>query len=434
MIKMLTLSACFTAALACGSAFAADDTQALIAKGDYIARAGDCVACHTAPGGKPFAGGLAIVADIGTIFSSNITPDKQHGIGNYTEAQFSAAVRDGIRADGTHLYPAMPYPSYRKLTDDDIHALYAYMMQGVKADDNQPQQTSLRFPYSQRWGMSLWNIVYSGSPFKPDPNESADVNRGAYLVEGLGHCGACHTPRGIGMQEQAYDASSSDFLAGGDLNGWHAPQLRAGGNAGIGISAWSQQDIADYLGEGRNQYAAVGGEMTSVIENSTSHMSDADLNAIAAYLKSVPATEKPAVNADGAKATTLKLTAAKDLTAGEELYLNNCGACHLVNGKGAPNVFPQLDGASIVNAASPVGLIHTILAGAQVPSTDRAPSVMPMPAFAARLSDDEVAALATFVRQGWSNSAAAVSASDVAAVRKDVPKAMPVSVNSQLSQ
>jgi alcohol dehydrogenase (quinone), cytochrome c subunit len=433
MIKTLALSSVMLAGLSV-SAFAADDEQALITKGEYIARAGDCVACHTAPGGKPFAGGLPITADFGTIFTTNITPDKEHGIGNYTEEQFSAAVRDGIRADGAHLYPAMPYPSYRKLTDGDLHALYVYFMKGVKPDASKPQETSLSFPYSQRWGMFFWNLVFSGSKFQADPKASAEVNRGAYLVEGLGHCGACHTPRGLGMNEEAYDGSSSDFLAGADLNGWHAPQLRAGGNAGRGVSTWSQQEIVDYLGKGRNDHAAVGGEMTSVIEHSMSYMTDADLNAIAAYLKSLPVNGKATVNVSGSKTTTDKLTAAKDLTPGERLYVDNCGACHFVTGKGAPNVFPQLDGASIVNAKSPVGLIHTILAGAQTPSTARAPSVLPMPGFAGRLSDEDVATLATFVRQGWSNSAPAVTAKDVAEVRKSVPKIAPLTVEGQLSQ
>lgn len=425
MVRTFALSALLAAALT-APAIAADDGQDLVSKGEYIARAADCVACHSAPGGKPFAGGLPIKADFGTIFTTNITPDKQHGIGNYTEEQFAAAVRDGIRADGTHLYPAMPYPSYRKMTDEDIHALYAYVMKGVKPDAMTPPETALSFPYSQRWGMRLWNLFYSGSKFEADPDATAEVNRGAYLVEGPGHCGACHTPRGIGMQEKAYDASSDNFLAGADLDDWHAPELRAGGNAGHGISTWSQKDVVDYLGKGRNQYASVGGEMKSVVAHSMAYMTDADLNGIAAYLKSLPAKEKVAVNAGASRETTDKLTAAKDLTAGQHLYLDNCGACHLVTGKGAPDVFPRIDGASIVNAENPTGLIYTILGGAQTPSTDRAPSILPMPGFAGRLSDGDVAALATFVRQGWSNSAPAVSSTDVAQVRRTLAQSSPI--------
>lgn len=431
MLKPLALAAVFSIGMV-SYGLAADADPALVERGEYLARAGDCVACHTAPGGKPFAGGLAIVSDIGTIFSSNITPDKQHGIGSYTEARFSAALREGIRGDGTHLYPAMPYPAYSKLSDEDVHALYAYFINGVAADPSQPQQTSLGFPYSQRWGMALWNMFFSASaPFKADASRSDEINRGAYLVEGLGHCGACHTPRGIGMQEKAYDASSGEFLAGADLNGWHAPELRAGGDAAHGISSWSTDDIVDYLGKGRNRVAAVGGEMKSVVENSTAYLTDPDLHAMAAYLKSLPAkSTQKASTAHSAETTTAKLAAAKNLTGGERLYVDNCGACHFVNGQGAPDVFPALDGASIVNADNPMALIHTILAGAQTPSTDRAPSIMPMPGFDKRLSDADVASLATFVRGGWTNSADAVQPADVAKVRALVAKDSP-STNSQ---
>lgn len=420
MLKSIALSALITGA-AFSSAMADDDTQALIAKGAYLARAGDCIACHTAPGGKPFSGGLPIKSDIGTIFSTNITLDKVNGIGNYTEEQFSKAVREGIRADGAHLYPAMPYPSYTKVSDADIHALYAYFMHGVTADANKPEETKLSFPFSQRWGMRLWNLAFNApKPTKDASAQQTELERGAYLVEGLGHCGSCHTPRGIGMQEKAYDASSPTFLSGGELNGWPVPSLRGKGTTMHGITNWSEQDIADYLGMGRNNFASVGGEMKSVVENSTAYLSNADLHAIAVYLKSLPTAEekaaaKPASDTD---ATIKKLTAAVNLTPGERLYLDNCGACHFVTGKGATKVFPALDGASVVNAESPTGLVHTILFGAQTPSTDRAPSVLPMPGFASRLSDEDVAQLATFVRSAWGNSAPAVKASDVRDVRK----------------
>lgn len=418
MLKSIALSTLIAGA-AFSSAMADDATQALIAKGAYLARVGDCIACHTAPGGKPFSGGLPIKSDIGTIFSTNITPDKVNGIGNYTEEQFSKAVREGIRADGAHLYPAMPYPSYTKVSDADIHALYAYFMHGVTADANKPEETKLSFPFSQRWGMRLWNLAFNAS--KPSKDISAtptELERGAYLVEGLGHCGSCHTPRGIGMQEKAYDATSANFLSGGELNGWPVPSLRGNGKTAHGITNWSEQDIADYLGMGRNKFASVGGEMKSVVENSTAYLSDADLHAIAVYLKSLPAAAETVAAKPASDETAKKLTAAVNLTPGERLYLDNCGACHFVTGKGAPKVFPALDGASVVNAENPKGLVHTILFGAQTPSTDRAPSVLPMPAFAARLSDEEVAQLATFVRSAWSNSAPTVKASDVRDIRK----------------
>jgi mono/diheme cytochrome c family protein len=396
--------------------------QALVARGEYLARAGDCMACHTAPGGQPFAGGLPIESDLGTIFSTNITPDREAGIGAYTEEQFAAALRQGKRADGANLYPAMPYPSYRLVTDEDVHALYTYFMKGVQPAETRPQETALNFPFNQRWGLWFWNLFFTPTgTFEPDPKASAEINRGAYLVEGLGHCGACHTPRAAAMQESATDGSSEVYLAGADVGNWHAPQLRAGGEASRGVPNWSQQDIVDYLGTGRNAHAAVGGEMRAVVEHSTAHMTDADLRAMAAYLQSLPNTlPRPApasAPAATAAATTAKLTAAVNLTEGERLYLDNCGACHFVTGKGAERVFPALDGASIINAQNPGGLISTILAGASTPSTERAPSILPMPGFAYRLSDAEVASLSTFIRSGWTNDAPAVTAEQVAKIR-----------------
>lgn len=407
---------------------AQDADKALIEKGGYLARAGDCVACHTAPGGQPFAGGLAIESGLGAIVSSNITPDKQTGIGNYTEEQFTDAVRNGVRADGKHLYPAMPYPSYHKIADEDMRALYAYFMRGVQPVSNKPPATELSFPFSQRWGMWFWNLAFDAPSDAPTSVANlTDIQRGQYLVEGLGHCGSCHTPRGFAMQETAYDGSGNDYLSGGDLNGWPVPSLRAKGSTGGGIAGWSQQDIVDYLGTGRNQYASVGGEMTSVVAHSTGYMTDADLNAIAAYLKSLPAGQQKTAsnNVSAADETTRKLTAGKDLTLGERLYVDNCGACHFVNGKGGPKVFPRLDGASIVTAQSPMGLVHTILAGAATPSTVRAPSVLTMPGFGNRLNDEEVAALASFVRSAWTNDAPAVSVADVKKVRELVGKERP---------
>lgn len=391
----------------------ASDQDALIERGAYLARVGDCMACHSVPGKAPYSGGLPIASGMGTIYSTNITPDKENGIGNYTEAQFAAAVREGVRADGSKLYPAMPYPDYAKVSDEDIHALYTYFMHGVQASNERPPETDMSFPFNQRWGMIFWNWIFtSGDRFTPPDGASEQVRLGAYLVEGLGHCGSCHTPRGFAMNEKALDSSDPDFLSGGDLNGWPVPSLR-------GMPHWTQQEIVDYLATGRNEKASVAGEMTSVVYNSTSHMTDEDLNAIAAYLKWLPVGDKPTVS-DRAAAidkTIAKLTSAKDLTEGERLYIDNCAACHFVTGLGAPRVFPRLDGASIVQADSPAGLLHVILAGAETPSTAKAPSMLPMPGFAQRLNDEEVAQLATFVRQGWSNQAGAVTAAQVTEVR-----------------
>jgi len=404
------------AATSAAAAPSASDT-ALIKRGEYLARAGDCIACHSAAGKPAFAGGLAIDSGHGIIYSTNITSDKQHGIGNYTEKQFADAVRKGVRADGTNLYPAMPYHSYAKVTDDDMKALYAYFQHGVKPSAYVPPASAMSFPFNQRWGMGLWNWFFaSDKPFAAQAGWSADVARGAYLVEGLGHCGSCHTPRGFAMNEKALDSSSAAFLSGGELNGWPVPSLR-------GLPRWDQAAIVDYLQTGRNRGAAVAGEMTAVVEHSTSHLSDGDLRSVAAYLKTLsPVAGSAAVKPQGVKQTVTKLTAARDLTLGERLYLDNCAACHFVTGKGASRVFPELDGATVINADNPTALLHVMLAGARTPSTEKAPSILVMPGFAKRLSDAEAAALATFLRQGWSNTAGAVSEKDVKRVRETLEK------------
>ncbi|MFJ3486877.1 c-type cytochrome [Pseudomonas sp. NPDC090202] len=397
-------------------------TPELIAKGEYLARAGDCVACHIAHGGgKPFAGGLGIKSPIGTIYSTNISPDRETGIGGWTYGEFERAVRRGVGHDGSALYPAMPFPSYAGTTDEDTQALYAYFMHGVAPVKQANKANDIPWPLSLRWPLAYWRALFSPSPEAAGASiKAAAVNvdpqiaRGAYLVEGLGHCGSCHTPRALTMQEKGLDASSPAYLTGAELNGWAVPALR-------GVKHWTQDEIVDYLGSGRNDQASVAGEMTDVVANSTSHMTDADLKAIAAYLKSLeggqPVYQHQVQRSD---ATTQKLTAAKDLNLGERLYLDNCGACHFVAGNGAPRVFPKLDGASVVNADNPTALIQVILAGTQTPSTERSPSVLPMPGFAYRLDDAEAAQLATFLRQGWSNHASAVSAQQIKAVRDDL--------------
>lgn len=426
ILRSISLLLVAGSALASTAAHAADDKTVI--RGAYLARAGDCVACHTAPQGKPFAGGLPIESPFGVIYSTNITPDKENGIGDYTEEAFAAALREGKRADGANLYPAMPYPSYATLTDDDIHALYVYFMQGVEPVASQPPETDLSFPFNQRWGISAWNWIFADQDtFTPNGSNEELTDRGRYLVEGLGHCGSCHTPRGFAQQEKALDDGNDDYLSGANLNGWWAPSLRGGaGGDGQGLEGWGTQDIVDYLKTGRNAQATVGGEMTSVVANSTSHLTDQDLTGIAQYLKSLPANpaDDGAASADARQRATndtaAHLTAAKNLSDGERLYLDNCAACHLNAGQGAERVFPPLNGNSLSNAEDPTGLIHTILAGATPPATAKIPAQLPMPGFGWRLSDDEAATLATFVRGAWGNDGGAVTAEQVAKVRASI--------------
>ncbi len=403
-----------SAASAASAPSAPSAKAALIARGQYLARAGDCIACHSAPGQPAFAGGLPIDSGHGVIYSTNITPDPQFGIGRYTPQQFADAVRRGKRADGTHLYPAMPYTSYVKVTDEDMQALYAYFMEGVTPVAKAAPTTSLSFPFNLRFGMGMWNWFFaSNDPFKPVSSWTPQVTRGAYLVEGLGHCGSCHTPRGVAMNEKASYSGEEKFLSGGELNDWAVPSLR-------GLPRWSEQDIVDYLQTGRNPSAAVAGEMTEVVRHSTAYLQDDDLHAVAVYLKGLtPAPDRASdVKPQGAQETAAKLTQAVNLSLGERLYLDNCAACHFVDGKGAKRVFPSLDGATVINADNPYALIHVMLKGARTPSTDKAPSVLVMPGFDHRLSDSEVATLATFLRQGWTNRAAPVSEKEVAKVRE----------------
>lgn len=398
-------------------------TPELISKGAYLARAGDCVACHTAHDGKAFSGGRGIASPIGTIYATNITPDKDTGIGDWTYGDFERAVRRGVGHDGSALYPAMPFPSYAKVSDDDTQALYAYFMKGVEPVKQANLANDIPWPLSIRWPLAYWRTLFSPTPEQtPSPVAGTDpqLARGAYLVQGLGHCGSCHTPRALTMQEKGLTEKDPDYLTGALLNEWAVPALR-------GVGHWSQEELVDYLGSGRNDKASVAGEMTDVVANSTSHMSDEDLHAMAAYLKSLADGKAvPAHDAARSAATAAKLTAAKDLTLGERLYLDNCGACHFVKGEGASRIFPRLDGASIINAENPTALVHMILAGAQTPSTARAPSALPMPGFAARMNDAEVAELATFLRQGWSNNAPAVSADLVQGIRKALADEHPI--------
>jgi mono/diheme cytochrome c family protein len=402
------------------------NSHALVERGRYLAQAGDCVACHTAPGGKPFAGGLPLASPIGAMYSTNITPDRDTGIGKYTLDDFDRAVRHGIRVDGDSLYPAMPYPSYARMSDDDLRALYAYFMHGVAPAPAQPHPRGIAWPLSMRWPMALWRKAFAPRPDEVahDPRRYADASiaRGAYLVQGLGHCGSCHTPRALTMQEKALDESGADYLAGGPvIDGWVAVNLR--GNPADGLGAWPAADIVATLRSARNaSHAVVGGAMNDAIMHSTQYLSDTDLNAIAAYLKTLaPTANSP--SAFKADPTTAKaLWEGVNATRGAELYVDNCAGCHGSDGHGYTQVFPRIAGNSTVLAGDPSSVIRLILDGSRLPATHGAPSELAMPGFGGRLSDDEVAQLASFVRQSWGNQAAAVQAAQVGTIRAVVDK------------
>lgn len=423
---MKILLACAALALLIAAPARGATDPEIVARGKYLAAAGDCVACHTAPNGKPYAGGRAVESPFGDIYSSNVTPDKKYGIGDYTLADFSRAVREGIRQDGSRLYPAMPYPSYAKISDADIAALYAFFMEGIDPVAEAAPKTALAWPFSMRWGVRLWNWAFAPEGVSTFAAAADPVGRGRYLVESLGHCGSCHTPRGLAFQEKGYTADDKTFLAGSEIGGWPTPSLRAGGS-GPGLPQWSEADIAEFLATGRNRFGAVVGEMELVITHSTSQLTDADNLAIAKFLKSLPAAEDDRAAKTGAiPDNERRLASAQvDIDSGERLYLDNCNACHFVDGKGAYPAFPPLAGNTLVNAESPSGVIHVILSGSRIPSTPRSPSDLSMPNFDWRLTDDEVAKIATFVRSAWGNRGGSVTAKEVGEIRAEIGKVDP---------
>lgn len=400
------------------------DQAKLVEMGRYVAITADCVACHTAPGGKSYAGGRVIQSPIGNMYSTNITPDKTNGIGNYTLNDFDRAIRHGIRKDGDSLYPAMPYPSYVKLSDQDLRALYAYFMHGVEPVNQANHKNDIAWPLSIRWPLAIWRKQFGpgdAAPFQVSKYQNEQLARGAYLVQGPGHCGTCHTPRATTMQELALDESGKQFLAGGPLiDGWRAVNLR--GDKVDGLGSWTEQDIVDTLKTGRNRHSAVVGEpMNDVVAHSGQLMNDGDLHAIALYLKSLPADGANKATFAASEDTTRLLKAGNDRdNRGAQLYLDNCNACHRSDGKSNSITFPALPGNPTVLADDATSLVRVILAGSRLPSTKERPSDLAMPGFAWRLSDDEAAQLATFVRSSWGNHAGGVSAADVAKVRKAI--------------
>ncbi|CAG9220727.1 Gluconate 2-dehydrogenase cytochrome c subunit [Paraburkholderia sabiae] len=399
---------------------AADD--ALVKRGEYLAKAGDCIACHSAPHGKPFAGGLPMMTPMGAIYSTNITPDKDTGIGQYSEDDFRRAMREGVAKDGHNLYPAMPYPSYAKVNDDDMHALYAYFMNGVTPVKQANRESDIKWPMNMRWPLKFWNMVFLDKDvYRDKAGKDVAWNRGAYLIQGLGHCGSCHTPRGVAFQEKALDESGSAFLTGGLLDNWFASNLT--GEHNVGLGRWSEADVAQFLKTGANQHASAFGAMTSVINNSTQAMTDADVAAMSRYLKSLPAAggSGGAAYAYDAKATKVSLTRPAN-DAGARVYTAYCMHCHGVDGRGFAPMLAPLAGNPNVLEKDPSSLINVTLNGTEDLVIGGIPAAYPMPKYASVLSDQQVADVVSFVRAGWNNGAPAVGAGEVAKIRKATVK------------
>jgi mono/diheme cytochrome c family protein len=392
-----------------GTAFA-QDTQSFdrIERGRYLAVLGDCTGCHTAPGGKPFAGGLALQTPFGTLVAPNITPDPETGIGNMTNEEFLAALHEGRGHNGKRLYPAMPYPAYTKMTDDDVLAMRAYLAT-VAPVTNRVVSNQLPFPFNIRLSLVFWNgLEFTSGRYQPNPQKSAVWNRGAYIVQGAAHCGTCHTPKTLLGGDK-----NSAALTGATLQGWFAPDITNGPRKGIG--GWSRDDLVQYLKTGANKWTLASGPMAEAVFHSTSRMSDEDILAIATYLKD---------SGEGGASARPQLVAADNnaMRAGAAIYKDSCAACHKDSGEGEVNLFPRLAGSALVQSDDPTTLVRVVLHGTRAVSTSGAPTAPAMPAFDWRLGDGQVAAVLTYIRNNWGNAAASVSANTVASRRAVLAK------------
>lgn len=409
-LLVLMLPASRTAGSGPIATFAGLSEEVLLARGEYLATAGNCVSCHTAPGGEPMAGGLAFETPFGRVYSTNITPDAESGIGSWTEWDFLNSLRHGVRPDGEQLYPVFPYTAYTKLSNEDIAAMFAYL-QSLPPVSSEVPENQLSFPFNQRPLLKFWKAMFFDSgAFEPDPQQSEQWNRGAYLVEALAHCSACHSPRNsLGAVQTELAFSGGEYLdrvTSGEFRPWSAPNLTSS-HRGLGL--WSQQDLETYLMTARNDFIESYGPMNEVILNSTRHLSREDIAAMASYLKQLPAIEE----ANGLPVN------AQVMGRGRTVYNLHCGTCHLPTGEGDPEMAPRLNaGSLVVQSANPASMINAILYAPQLPDHGLPQRWRePMEEFQYLLDDEEVAAAATYIRNSWQNSAGLVTAEQVARQR-----------------
>lgn len=390
---------------------------ALIERGAYLAKQGDCAACHSVEGKPEFSGGLRMVTPVGAIYTTNITPDPDRGIGTFSLTDFDRALRFGV-AKGHSLYPAMPFTSYANTRPEDVAALYAYFKYGVAPAAISDTPSDIPFPLSMRWPLTLWRWAFApeANPFVASTSGDPALARGEYFVNGLGHCGECHTPRTIAMNlKELKSSEGTAYLSGATIEGYFAPSLRSGG-AGT-LADWTVPDVAEFLMTGTNRQGTAFGSMTDVVVHSTRHLSAEDAADAAKYLKSIvdPATGQERFAYDTATAAALHSGA--DTARGARVYLDNCASCHRPDGKGYERVFPPLAGNPIVMAPNPSSIISVVLKGDMTPDTPQTPAQFAMPSFAWRLSGQDIADVATFVRQSWGNKASAVDADTVESLR-----------------
>jgi mono/diheme cytochrome c family protein len=377
----------------------------LIARGAYLATVGDCAACHTAQGGKPYAGGRALPTPFGDVPAPNLTPEDATGLGQWSFDAFWRALHEGVGRDGHALYPAFPYTSYTRVSRADAFALFAYL-KSLPPVHNQAGSPSLRFPYDLSASLATWRALYfRPGEFVPEPKQSAEWNRGAYLVQGLGHCNECHVAR-----DNLGGLPKGETLTGGQIpvQNWYAPDLST--RAHGGLEGWSADDIVALLKTGQSAKGAAFGPMADVVMQSTQHMREDDLRAIATYLQSLPPRPVPAAGGRQVDATAL-------VNRGDKLYGQQCAGCHGKDGQGVAGVYPSLAANASVTEPTGINAIRVVLLGGFAPSTAAQPRPYSMPPFAQKLNDADVAAVVSYIRQAWGNGAAPVQERDVAEYR-----------------
>jgi len=382
----------------------------LIERGEYLAKAADCMVCHTTQGGKEYAGGLGFKLPFGTLYSTNITPDKETGIGNYTDRDFLNALHVGIRRDGARLYPAMPYTSYTYITDADALAIKAYLFSLPPVRTAAPANT-LAFPFNQRWGMMFWSAVFKpDTRFEPDSSKSPEWNRGAYLAEALAHCGECHTPRNL-----AFALNNRKKFAGALTAGWRAFNITS--DKATGLGNWSDEDLVAYLSNGHaTGHGSASGPMGEAVDHSFSQFAPEDIRAVVAYLRSVPpvaSPDLPATTAPPAPASHKDGVTAD--ARGKMVFEGACVSCHGWSGESAVSPMATLTGAWAVNDPGATNVAQIVISGTRRHTPDGALS---MPAFGNAYSDDEIAAVANYVTARFGSRGSKLTAQDVAELRK----------------
>jgi mono/diheme cytochrome c family protein len=385
----------------------------IVKRGEYLAKAADCMVCHTAPGGADYAGGLAFPLPFGTLYSTNITADKDTGIGNYSDQDFLDAVQRGIRKDGARLYPAMPYTSYTFMTDADVLAIKAYLL-SLPAVPRQNQRDTLQFPFNQRWSMIFWSLAFNpNTRFAPNTEKGAEWNRGAYIAEALAHCGDCHTPRNL-----AFALDNRRKFGGAVAAGWRAYDITS--DKGTGIGSWSDEEVFAYLAKGHaTGRGTASGPMGEAVDHSFSQMDPADIRALVTYLRSIPAvaSSEPATIAPPAPASPKEGGAVADAP-GRKVFAQACVSCHSWTGVSALSPFATISGSRAVNDPSATNVAQIVISG-----TRRfTPGAMSMPAFGSTYTDTEIAAVANYVTGRFGNSASKLTAKDVADLRSQTAR------------